>query len=289
MTGGWFIVDVVGPVPSVLRIGANRKQWRPLSNEFRGAVHRTIVRLVETVIYNRKQSQTLVDLSARTSAVACPVLGSTRVVHGVLLWIGEHGEVPSDQPVTHVWEWDLADCGAPAPDRPCPVETAVTSTELLSRLVRPGDIMELANDVRTARAGFHRVGEWLTVGAELYRYSSHCVRGFDGLRMVVLSVRTGERVPDTHPELVARRVMDATCRMSGVAPALVSARTGRVLAWLSSNRPDDGVTLGEDPGRGGQWTCDVDAVEAGGGPGTELLPGYPDLSLAVFRRTPGAG
>ncbi|WCB40270.1 DUF5593 domain-containing protein [Gordonia polyisoprenivorans] len=137
-------------MPAVLLIGARSKKWRPLSNEFRGSVHKTVLRLVETVLNNLKQSQVLIDLAGPRLALASPVLGPSRQVHGVLMWIGDPDQTPPAQPVTQAWEWDLADRVAPtAVTGPrIPQMSADTLTDRLSRLLRPADAVRIAMDIR---------------------------------------------------------------------------------------------------------------------------------------------
>ncbi|WP_245622229.1 GAF domain-containing protein [Corynebacterium oculi] len=135
MTESWFLVDTVGDSPSVLRIGARSKQWRPLSNKFRGSVRTTVLRLLETVLNNLKQSQVLVDLAGPGLAVAFPVLGVTRHVHGVLMWIGDPTYSLPREPETEAWGWDLSDRAVPSAvvKAKTPFSPGETLTDWLSR------------------------------------------------------------------------------------------------------------------------------------------------------------
>jgi hypothetical protein len=235
---GWFLVDTVGDMPAVLLIGARSKQWRPLSNEFRGSVHKTVLRLVETVLNNLKQSQVLIDLAGPRLALASPVLGPSRQVHGVLMWIGDPTAAPPAEPQARAWEWDLDDRVSPsvvlAPRRTGPEDTM---TDWLSAFARPADVVRVAGEMREATIGFRGVGEWLDLDGVVHRYAYRCIATFDGPRMLGVSVVLPERVPPDDADLVARGVTDATATAGGVAPALLDAASGRVIAWLSAVRP----------------------------------------------------
>ncbi|NKY03066.1 DUF5593 domain-containing protein [Gordonia polyisoprenivorans] len=240
MAEGWFLVDTVGEMPAVLLIGERSKKWRPLSNEFRGSVHKTVLRLVETVLNNLKQSQVLIDLAGPRLALASPVLGPSRQVHGVLMWIGDPDQTPPAQPVTQAWEWDLADRVAPtAVTGPrIPQVFADTLTDRLSRLVRPADAVRIAMDIRGASIGFRGSGEWIDLRGVVHRYTHRCIATFDGPRMLGISVELPEPLPENDPDMLARRTLDASARAGRIAPALIDAESRRVIAWLSATRPD---------------------------------------------------
>ena len=233
-------MDTVGEMPAVLLIGARTKQWRPLSNEFRGSVHKTVLRLVETVLNNLKQSQVLLDLAGPRLALASPVLGPSRQVHGVLMWIGDPDETPPAEPLARAWEWDLTDRVSPTEvtDPRNPKVSAETLTDRLSRLARPADVTRIAMDIRDASVGFRGTGEWIDLQGAVHRYTHRCIATFDGPRMLGISVRLPDSLTENDPDLLARRVADLSARAGRVAPALIDTESGRVIAWLSSVRPN---------------------------------------------------
>ncbi|MFW0785145.1 GAF domain-containing protein [Gordonia sp. CPCC 206044] len=270
MTDGWFLVDTVGDMPAVLLIGARSKQWRPLSNVFRGSVHKTVLRLVDTVLNNLKQSQVLIDLAGPRLAVASPVLGTSRQVHGILMWIGEPTRTPPAEPVARAWEWELDDRVSPrlVPDRRATHIT--TMTQWLSEFARPADAARVAVDLRTAEIGLRGTGEWIDLQGTVHRYIYRCIATFDGPRMLVVSVELPERLSWDDAELIARRVTDTTAMTGGIAPALVHAPTNRVVAWLSTVRPP----LPADVLNG---RCPAPAPTA-----SQPWEGIPDLTLCIF-------
>lgn len=236
---GWFLVETAGDSPAVLMIGARSKQWRPLSNEFRGTVHKTVLRLVDTVLNNVKQTQVLLDLAGQRLAIASPVLGSSRQVHGVLMWIGEPTQQPPAEPPSQAWEWRF-DGAVPElvggdSSRP------QTLTDWLSTCARPSDVLRIADEIRSVRVGERATGEWVDLGGAVHRYSYRCAATFDGPRGFAVSVTLPDRVAAGSDELLNRRITDMSAATSALAPALCWP-DGRVAAWLSAQRP----TLPED-------------------------------------------
>ncbi|WPF66038.1 MULTISPECIES: GAF domain-containing protein [unclassified Corynebacterium] len=251
MTESWFLVDTVGDSPSVLRIGARSKQWRPLSNEFRGSVRTTVLRLLETVLNNLKQSQVLVDLAGPRLAVAFPVLGVTRHVHGVLMWIGDPTYSLPREPETEAWEWDLSDRIVPSAvvKTKTPFSPGETLTDWLSRFSRPADILRVAQQIRTAQTGARHSGEYLDQHQRVHKYTMRCVDTFEGTRVVGVSVILPEILPLTDADVVSRYVLDQTVKAAKHAPAFLDADSHRVVAWLSPQRPNlpEAVLHGFDP------------------------------------------
>lgn len=251
MAEGWFLVDTDGESPEVLRIGSRSKQWRPLSNEFRGSVRTTVVRLLETVLNNLKQSQVLVDLAGPRLAIAFPVLGATRHVHGVLMWVGDPTETVPHEPETQAWEWDLSDPVIPTTvsTQKNPFIPPQTLTDWLSRLSRPADVLRLAQQIRTAKPGSRCTGEYLDMHGHIHKYTMRCINTFDGIRVVGVSVTLPDKVADSDVDAVSRSILEHTCQAKRCAPAFIDGPSHRVLAWLSAQRPDlpEAVIHGFDP------------------------------------------
>lgn len=251
MAEGWFLVDTVGESPAVLRIGNRSKQWRPLSNEFRGSVRTTVMRLVETVLNNLKQSQVLVDLAGPRLAIAFPVLGATRHVHGVLMWVGDPTDSLPREPETQAWEWDLTDPIIPATvsQEKNPFTPRQTLTDWLSQLARPADVLCLAQQIRTAQPGSRCTGEYLDLHGLVHKYTMRCIKTFEGTRVVGISVTLPKETAPNDVDTVARSVLEYTAQAQGCAPAFIDASSHRVLAWLSAQRPNlpEAMLHGFDP------------------------------------------
>lgn len=236
---GWFLVETAGEAPAVLMIGARSKQWRHLSNEFRGSVHKTVLRLVDTVLNNVKQSQVLLDVAGPRLALASPVLGPGRQVHGVLMWIGDPTAQPPAEPPSQAWEWTLEQpprlIASPSTDPRHPLPQSMT--EWLSGFARPSDVVRMAHEMRAPQVGCHTTGEWVALDGTVHRYAHRCVATFDGPRMLGVSVTLPDTVIPENNDLLARTLTDTTAAATGLAPALLWP-DGRVVAWLSSTRPD---------------------------------------------------
>ncbi|MFC3241548.1 GAF domain-containing protein [Gordonia humi] len=265
-------MDTVGEMPAVLLVGARSKQWRPLSNEFRGSVHKTVLRLVETVLNNLKQSQVLIDLAGPRLALASPVLGPSRQVHGVLMWIGDPDETPPAEPRARAWEWDLTDRVSPSAvtDPRNPRVPSETLTDRLSRVARPADVARIATDVRVADVGFRSTGEWIDVHGAVHRYTHRCIATFDGPRILGVSVQLPDLLGEDDPDMVAYRVANLSAQAGRVAPALIDAVSGRVIAWLTAARPDLPTTVLSGAAHGFRPLV------------TKPWPMAPELLLAVY-------
>lgn len=232
MTESWFLVDTVGDSPSVLRIGARSKQWRPLSNEFRGSVRTTVLRLLETVLNNLKQSQVLVDLAGPRLAVAFPVIGATRHVHGVLMWVGDPTYSLPREPETEAWEWNLSDRVIPTSST-----SKETLTDWLSRLSRPADIVRMAQQIRTAQKGDRYSGEYVDRRGRVHKYTMRCIETFEGIRVLGVSALLPAAIGPSDADMIAQNVLDHTAQATGHALAFLDAGSHRVVAWLSPQRP----------------------------------------------------
>ncbi|QNG20566.1 hypothetical protein G4H71_11145 [Rhodococcus triatomae] len=232
MHEGWFLIETSGDAPTVLMVGSRTKQWRPVSNVFRGSVYSVVQQLVETVMNNLKQSQVL--LEGPRLALAHPVLGPARQVHAILMWIGDSTVLPPPAPRVHSWAWDLADRVSPIlVDDP----EGRTMTDWLSGCARIGDVLCTLTDVRRAELGDRFAGEWVRVDGVVHRYALRSVATFDGPRLVGVSVELPEALPAGHAELLPRSALEFSCDHHGTAMAVVDGATRRAQAWLTDRVP----------------------------------------------------
>lgn len=233
MSDGWFLVETSGSTPVVVMVGARGKQWRPVSNMFRGPVYATILRLVGTVLDNVKPSQVLLDIGGTRVAYAQPVLGPARQVHAILLWVGESTEVVPPEPPAWAWTWNLADRVSPRfvddPDRG-------SMTDWLSGCARVADIRRTAQFVLEAQVGDRQAGEWVRLDGTVERYAMRVVATVDGPCVVGVAARLPETSAPSDDDLLARAVLAASS--AGRSVAVVHAGSGRVVAWLTDRRPD---------------------------------------------------
>ena len=235
MDKGWFLVETSGSTPAVVMVGARSKQWRPVSNMFRGSVYTTVLQLLDTVLNNLKQSQVLLDVGGPRLALAQPVLGPSRQVHAILMWIGDATETPPPEPPVWAFAWELADPISPEfVDDP---ETG-TMTDWLSGCARLSDIRRTAADVYGATVGDRFAGDWIRTDGTVERYTMRVVFTFDGPAILGVSLRLPETTASTEEELLPRAALQATATYAGTSTAVLHAASGRVLAWLTDGRPN---------------------------------------------------
>lgn len=232
---GWFLVETSGSTPSVVMVGPRSKQWRPVSNMFRGSVYTTVLQLLDTVLNNLKQSQVLLDVGGPWLALAHPVLGPSRQVHAILMWIGDATETPPPEPPVWAFAWELADPISPEfvddpQDR--------TMTDWLSGCARLSDIRRTVTDVHGAAIGDRFGGDWIRTDGTVERYAMRVVATFDGPCVLGVSVRLPETLPEADDELLPRVALRAVAAHTGTSSAVLHAPSGRVLAWLTDTRPD---------------------------------------------------
>ncbi|MGZ8180196.1 GAF domain-containing protein [Williamsia sp. SKLECPSW1] len=264
MSDGWFLVETSGSTPAVVMVGPRSKQWRPVSNMFRGPVYSTVLHLLETVLNNLKPSQALLDIGGPRLAFAQPVLGPSRQVHAILMWIGEATETPPPEPPVWAWAWSLADRVSPEfvadPARG-------SMTDWLSGCARVADVRRTVAFVLHADVGDRLAGEWVRVDGTVERYAMRVVATFDGPYVLGVGARLPETLDPMDDEMIPRAVL--TTSSADRAVALVDRDSNRVVAWLTDRRPTvgDGVVAGRDASR---------PIF------TEELAGSPELRLAVF-------
>lgn len=243
--GEWLVIDTLSAAPTVIAAGSRARKWRPLANVYRGTSLTMVQKLVDVVVDNLKDSQTLVDLTPGTRlAYARPILGPQRQVHAVMVWLGARAANPPPPPRAIGWTWALDPTGFPEPiPAPgvgefygFPDGSSPTVTELLSTVIGTQDIVHLLAAMQGIAAGTVGTGELPLLRPDglptRIRYSFRCVDGPDGLVVQGISYELADHVAEPG-ESVATTILHAVVATGERYPALVHEDSGRIYAWLA--------------------------------------------------------
>ncbi|MGW4774842.1 GAF domain-containing protein [Nocardia sp. NPDC004278] len=243
--GEWFIIDTLSGSLSVIAAGSRGRKWRPLPNVFRGKSLTMVQKLVEVVVDNLKDSQSLVDLTPGTKlAYARPILGPGRQVHAVMVWLGTKEDNPPPPPEAIGWTWDLDSLGFPTRDyapaaaefHGYPRESNPTLTELLSMGTRLSDTATLLDVLDNIDEDAVGTGEWRMIRPDgVYakiRYAFRYASFGNGRTIHGISQRVAGYDGDPKDSMDGL-ALRSLAHASGRYAALLHTRTRRVLAWLS--------------------------------------------------------
>lgn len=243
--GEWLVIDTLSNSPTVIAAGSRARKWRPLANVFRGTSLTMVHNLVEVVVNNLKDSQSLVDLTPGTKlAYARPILGPGRQVHAVMVWLGTKDGSPPPPPRAIGWTWDLTEPEVPLPvPSPgvaefygFPAGTDLTLTQLLSTVMELTEIVDLLESLQGIEEGAVGTGEWLMRrrdgGLMKVRYAFRCVRVAEGLHLHGISQQIVDYISNPGDSISAR-VLQSVVDIGGGHPALVNTHSGRIQAWLT--------------------------------------------------------
>lgn len=242
--GEWLVIETFSDAPTVVAAGSRARNWRPLSNVFRGSSLAMVQKLVGVVVDNLKDSQTLVDLTPGTRlAYARPILGPGRQVHAVMVWLGGRDENPPPPPRALGWTWDVTDPGRPRPvcHPGCgefyglPDLGEPSLTDLLSTLTQLPELAEILEAIDTAAPDRAGTGEWTMRRPDgrtmKVRYAFRCAQT-DG-RLLLHGISQELADDDSGP---AGRLAAEVLHQVAVDrhPALVHTDSGHVRAWLTT-------------------------------------------------------
>jgi hypothetical protein len=267
-----LLVEVLGDEATIIAQAGKEREFRKITNVYRGASRAVIDKLVidvrraDDVVSRPVPDNAAASLG--TSSFAAPIRGTDNVVYGAHVWTGA-GDPPQLDPVG-TWEWELGLEGLPPRLRVSEAfldmfgvaaahrdRVVYGPADFFSRVVRLSDIAKLWQDIKTAQTGASFSGTFVirTDEGELRRvhYAQRFIETQAGprLRGICRSIPTEDQLEFRASLLDTElsRTLIGLQGMFGMVGDVTIPNAPCILKWLTSYVPGigHGVSTGQTP------------------------------------------